>query len=103
MKTAVVHDYFTQLGGAEKVAEELIRMLPGADLHSTVALEDLMPPGLAGVRVRTSWMQKLPRMHEYYRLYFLLYPFAVPSLDLSSYELVVSSSSGYAKGVQTNR
>lgn len=103
MKIAVVHDYFTQLGGAEKVAEELMRMLPGAALHSTVALPDRMPPGLVGVPIKTSWMQKLPRMRQCYRLYFLLYPLAVPSLDLSQYDLVVSSSSGYAKGVRTNR
>ena len=48
-------------------------------------------------------MQKLPGMRRYYRLYFLLYPLAVPSLDLSPYDLVLSSSSGYAKGVRTNR
>jgi glycosyltransferase involved in cell wall biosynthesis len=103
MKIAVVHDYFTQLGGAEKVAEELMRMLPGAALHSTVALPDRMPPSLVSVPIETSWMQKLPRMRQYYRLYFLLYPLAVSSLDLSRYDLVLSSSSGYVKGVRTNR
>jgi glycosyltransferase involved in cell wall biosynthesis len=103
MKIAVVHDYFTQLGGAEKVAEELMRMLPSADLHATVALPECMPPGLMGVPVKTSWMQNLPGMRRYYRLYFLLYPLALPSLDLSGYDLVLSSSSGYAKGVRTNR
>ena len=103
MKIAVIHDYFTQLGGAEKVAEELMRMLPGAALHSTVALPDRMPPGLVGVPIKTSWMQKLPGMRRYYRFYFLLYPLAVPSLDLSPYDLVISSSSGYAKGVHTHR
>lgn len=103
MQIAVVHDYFTQMGGAEKVAEELMRMLPGASLHSTVALPDRMPPGLAGTHVGTSWMQHLPRMKQYYRFYFLLYPLAVRSLDLSRYDLVISSSSGYAKGVRTNR
>jgi glycosyltransferase involved in cell wall biosynthesis len=103
MKIAVVHDYFTQLGGAEKVAEELMRMLPNAALYSTVALPDCIPPSLAGVPIETSWMQKLPGMRRYYRLYFLLYPLAVPSLDLSPYDLVLSSSSGYAKGVRTNR
>jgi glycosyltransferase involved in cell wall biosynthesis len=103
MKIAIVHDYFTQLGGAEKVAEELMRMLPSAALHTTVALPQCVPPGLAGVPINTSWMQKLPGMREYYRLYFLLYPFALPSIDLSGYDLVLSSSSGYAKGVQTNR
>jgi glycosyltransferase involved in cell wall biosynthesis len=103
MKIAVVHDYFTQLGGAEKVAEELMRMLPGADLHATVALPECTPPGLIGVPIKTSWMQNLPGMRHYYRLYFLLYPLALPSLDLSGYDLVLSSSSGYAKGVRTNR
>jgi glycosyltransferase involved in cell wall biosynthesis len=103
MKIAVVHDYFTQLGGAEKVAEELMRLLPGAALHSTVALPDRLPPGLLDVPITTSWMQRLPGMSQHYRLYFLLYPMAVPSLDLSGYDLVLSSSSGYAKGVHTDR
>ena len=98
-----MHDYFTQMGGAEKVAEELMRMLPQATLHSTVALAECMPPGLAGLPVVTSWMQQLPNMRQYYRLFFLLYPLAVRSLDLSPYDLVISSSSGYVKGVRTSR
>jgi glycosyltransferase involved in cell wall biosynthesis len=103
MKIAVVHDYFTQIGGAEQVAAALMHMLPGAALHATVALQECVPASLAGTPVTTSWMQKLPGMRDYYRFYFLLYPLAVPSLDLSGYELVLSSSSGYAKGVHTNR
>jgi glycosyltransferase involved in cell wall biosynthesis len=102
MQIAVVHDYFTQMGGAERVAEELVRMLPNAALHTTVALPDLMPPGLAGRRIETSFMQYLPNMKQCYRLYFFLYPLAVRSLDLSRYDLVISSSSGYAKAVRTN-
>jgi glycosyltransferase involved in cell wall biosynthesis len=100
MKIAVVHDYFTQLGGAEKVAEELYKMLPSADLYATVALRDKMPESIRDVPVRTSWMQHLPQMRRFYRMYFPLYPFGVSSLDLSQYELVVSSSSGYVKGVR---
>jgi len=102
MKIAMVHDYFTQMGGAEKVAEELYNMLPGADLFATVALKSKMPSTLVDVKVNTSWMQRLPKMSEYYRFYFPLYPFAVRSLDLSQYELIVSSSSGYVKGVHIN-
>jgi glycosyltransferase involved in cell wall biosynthesis len=101
MRIAVVHDYFTQLGGAEKVAEELYCMLPSPSLFATVALPDCMPPRLQDIRVETSWMQNLPKIKDYYRLYFVLYPFAVGSMDLSAYDLVVSSSSGYAKGVRT--
>ena len=103
MKIAIVHDYFTQLGGAEKVAEEMYRMFPGATLHSTVAFEDKMPLGLQGVPVETSWMQHLPAMRRYYRFYFLLYPFAVGNLNLANYDLVLSSSSGYVKGVSVPR
>ena len=96
----MVHDYFTQMGGAEKVAEELYHLLPGADLFATVALRDKMPESLRDVPITTSWMQNLPRMRDLYRLYFPLYPLAVSSLDLSQYDLVVSSSSGYVKGVR---
>ncbi|HEX4486939.1 MAG TPA: glycosyltransferase [Terriglobales bacterium] len=102
MRVAVVHDYFTQHGGAEKVAEELYSFLPDPDLFATLALPAYMPPRLQGVNVQTSWMQKLPRIRDYYRLYFFLYPFAVGSLDLSAYDLIVSSSSGYAKGVRAS-
>jgi glycosyltransferase involved in cell wall biosynthesis len=48
-------------------------------------------------------MQNLPNIDRYYRFYFLLYPFAVSSMDLSEYDLVLSSSSSYAKGVRTSR
>lgn len=102
MRIALVHDYFTQLGGAEKVAEELYCLLPHPALFATVALPSCMPGRLQDVPVQTSWMQNLPGMKEYYRLYVFLYPFAVGSLDLSAYDLIISSSSGYAKGVRTS-
>jgi glycosyltransferase involved in cell wall biosynthesis len=102
VRIAVVHDYFTQLGGAEKVAEELYNMLPGADLFATVALPRTTPESLKNVVIHTSWMQHLPKMDKLYRLYFLLYPFAVRSLDLSGYDLVITSSSGYVKGIRVD-
>src|SRR5579872_216550 len=103
MRIAIVHDYFTQLGGAEKVAEEMFRIFPRASLFSTVAFDDKMPAGLKDVPVHTSWMQLMPGIHRYYRLYFLLYPLAVRSLNLAHYDLVISSSSGYVKGVSAPR
>ena len=75
MRIAIVHDYFTQMGGAEKVAEEMFRMFPRASLLSTAAFEDKLPPGLQGATIKTSWMQHLPMMRKYYRSYFLLYPY----------------------------
>jgi len=102
LKTAIVHDYFTQSGGAEKVAGELYKMIPSADVFATVALRDKLPDELKDVAIKTSWMQGLPGMRKLYRLYFLIYPIAVRSLDLSAYDLVISSSSGYVKGVRTH-
>jgi glycosyltransferase involved in cell wall biosynthesis len=103
MRIALVHDYFTQLGGAEKVAEEMFCMLPSSSLFATVALPRCMPSRLKKIPVNTSWMQNLPSIDKYYRIYFLLYPLAVGTMDLSHYDLVLSSSSSYAKGVRTNR
>jgi len=101
MKTAVVHDYFTQMGGAEKVADELCQMFPEAPLVSLVALQSMLPDTLKSHPLQTSWMQCLPGLEKYYRLFFMLYPYAATSMDLSEYDLVVSSSSSYAKGIRT--
>lgn len=103
MKIAIVHDYFTQLGGAEQVASEIFKMMPDADLFAAVALPHCMPQGLKNASVRTSWMQHLPGMNRFYRHYFLLYPLGIESLDLTEYDVVISSSSGYGKGVRTRR
>ena len=103
MKTAIVHDYFTQMGGAEKVAEALYRMFPSASVFSTVAKSSCTPPGLREANVQTSWMQHLPWVDRYYRQYFPLYPLGVAGIDLRGYDLVITSSSGYAKGVRTDK
>lgn len=103
MKIAVVHDYFTQLGGAEQVAMHLFQLMPNADLFAAVSVPESVPDGLRNVPVNTSWMQRLPALNRYYRQYFLLYPFGIEALDLSAYDLVVSSSSGYGKGVKVRR
>ena len=76
-------------------------MLPDAHVFATVALPEVLPGGLANVPIQTSWMQRLPAMRRLHRFYFGLYPLAVASLDLSEYDVVISSSSGYAKGVRT--
>jgi glycosyltransferase involved in cell wall biosynthesis len=101
VRVAIVHDYFTQHGGAEKVAGELYNLVPHADMFATVALDEYVPPCIPKQKLQTSWMQNLPRIADLYRLYFPLYPLGVQSLDLSRYDLVISSSSGYGKGVRT--
>ncbi len=96
-KIAIVHDYFIQEGGAEKVADQLQRMFPEARMFTTVSKRDSNGSGQPAV---TSWMQKLPVTRKNHRYYFLLYPFAVESLDLTEYDIIITSTSGYAKGVR---
>ena len=102
-KIALVHDYFIQMGGAERVAAVMHDSFPTAPIYTTVALPHRLPHELKGADIRTSAMQWLPGMEQRFRQYFMLYPFAVEQFDLSEYDLILSSSSGYAKGVRRRR
>ena len=102
-KVALVHDYFVQMGGAERVAEAMHDSFPSAPLYTTVALPNGLPVGLRAADIRTSPLQHLPSIERRFRHYFMLYPFAVENFDLSQYDLIFSSSSGYAKGVRRRR
>ena len=102
-KIALVHDYFIQMGGAERVAAVMHDSFPSAPIYTTVALPHRLPDELRGADIRTSAMQRLPGMERRFRQYFMLYPFAVEQFDLSEYDLILSSSSGYAKGVRRSR
>src|SRR6185436_2996176 len=84
-RVAVFHDNFAQMGGAEKVAEQIYDLLPGATLHTTAVVPEILSDGLRKAKIKTSWMQCLPGLKRHFRHYFLFYPFAVESVDLSSY------------------
>lgn len=102
-RIALVHDYFVQMGGAERVAEAMHESFPSAPMYTTVALPHSLPQRLRMADIRTSPLQHLPAMERRFRHYFMLYPFAVENFDLSEYDLIFSSSSGYAKGVRRRR
>lgn len=102
-KIALVHDYFIQMGGAERVAAAMHDSFPSAPIYTTVALQHRLPKELRGADIRTSAMQWLPGIEQRFRQYFMLYPLAIEHFDLSDYDLIFSSSSGYAKGVRRRR
>ena len=102
-KVALVHDYFIQMGGAERVAEEMHKLFPTAPMFTTIDKRSELPAALRRASVHTSWMQNLPGAEKNFRHYFALYPLAVESFDLKEYDLILSSSSGYAKGVRKRR
>jgi glycosyltransferase involved in cell wall biosynthesis len=102
MKVAIVHDWLVVYGGAERVLKELLTLFPQADLYSTVCfVPDDQSAFLGGRTVRTTFLQRLPGAAKYYRSYLPLMPLAIEQLDLSAYDLVVSSSYAVAKGVIT--
>jgi len=100
---ALIHDNFAQMGGAERVAEVIKLNIPAADVLTTLAAREKLSPNLQSTPIRTTWMQHLPKPGKYYRHYFLLYPFAIEGIDLSKYDLVLTSCFGYAKGVKKRR
>lgn len=102
MKIAIVHDWLTTYRGGERVVEELLRMFPEADLYSVVDfMEERDRHMLQGRVPKTSFIQRMPFARKRYRVYLPLMMAAVEQFDLSSYDLVVSSSSAVAKGVIT--
>lgn len=102
LRVALVHDFFYTYCGAERVVEQLINVFPHCDVYS---LFDFLPESqrdfLRGKSVRTTFIQHLPFARRKHRVYLPLMPLAVEQLDLSGYDLVVSSSYLAAKGVIT--
>jgi len=94
---AFVQDNFVQAGGGERVAEEIARALPTAEVYASVLVEQRLSKYMKTRTIHTSWMQHLPNLRKYYRHYFLLYPLAMRGFDLKKYDLVVSSCYGFAK------
>ncbi len=99
MRVAIVHDYLNQYGGAERVLEALHDLYPAAPVYTSIYDSAAMPASYRSWDIRTSWMQRLPGWRRAFRAYFLLYPSAFESFDLSGYDLILSSSSAFAKGV----
>jgi len=97
MKIALVHDYLVNLGGAERTVASILEAFPGAPLFTSVHLPELRIAGLDGTEIRTSFMQHLPFLKRHFRKYFLLYPWAIERFDFRPFDVILSSSSAYAK------
>lgn len=101
-RIALIHDWFSVYTGSERVVEQILRLYPQADLFSLV---DFLPAGerafLQDKPVQTSFIQRLPLARKSFRNYLALMPLAIEQFDLTSYDLVISSSHAVAKGVLT--
>jgi glycosyltransferase involved in cell wall biosynthesis len=99
-RVAIVHDWLTVYAGAEKLLAELLALYPQADLFSLIDFfPDHLRHHLQGKKAKTTFLQHLPFVKKKYPLYLPLMPMAIESLDLTSYDLILSSSHAVAHGV----
>ncbi len=101
MKIALVHDFLIQDGGAEKVLDVMQEIWPQAPTY-TLFFDPKKLPAFSDRNLRISFLQKLPFALKKYQWYILLMPTAIEHFDLSGYDVVISSTSAFAKGVITH-
>ena len=102
-KIALMHEWYTTLAGSEKVMEQLADIYSQADLFAVYADPDFVQKTdfLRNRNLTTTFIQDLPRASKSFRNYLPLMPLAVEQLDLSAYDVVISSNHAVAKGVLT--
>lgn len=101
MKIAIVHDYLNQLGGAERVLEIMCDMFPDAPVYTLLADPDVITEPIRKHKIHESFISRLPLVKKHYKKYLLLFPTAIEQFDFSEYDVVLSSSSAFAKGIIT--
>jgi glycosyltransferase involved in cell wall biosynthesis len=102
MKTAIIHYWLVNMRGGEKMLEALLEMFPEADIYTHVYNPKAVSSLINSHRVITSRINRLPFAKKLYRIYMPLMPNALIDFDLQSYDLVISSEAGPAKGVVAN-
>jgi glycosyltransferase involved in cell wall biosynthesis len=101
MKVALVHDHLAQDGGAEKVLAVLANMFPEAPIYTLLYDKKYTDRYLPGRQIETSIIQKLPGGVRHYQWYMPFMPMAVEFFDLRAFDLIISDTSSFAKGVIT--
>lgn len=101
MKVAIVHDYLNQMGGAERVVLALHDIFPDAPIYTSIYDPKRVDAAFQKMDIRTTYMQNFPFVMKHHQPYLPFYPMAIESLDLRGYDLVLSSSSAFGKGVLT--
>ena len=100
MHVAIVHDWLNGMRGGEKVLEELLDLFPEAVIYTLFHERGKVSRRIESHRIETSWLNRIPGVYRYYRNLLPLFPSAIESLDLSGFDLVISSSHAAAKGVR---
>jgi glycosyltransferase involved in cell wall biosynthesis len=103
MRVAIVHEWLSTFGGTERLLVESLRLFPHADVFAlTHFAANFQNTPLQDIKVKTTFLQKIPHVEKHYRKLLPLMPFAIESLDVSDYDLVLSLSHAVAHGVKTH-
>ena len=101
-KIALVHDFLLYQGGAERVLKVLSDMYPEAPIYTLLYDEEKMGKMFEGREIKSSYLQKFPKfLKKRHRWLLPFYPVVPETFDLREYDLVISSSGAWAKGIVT--
>lgn len=101
MKIALVHDYLFTYGGGERVLELFHSIYPNAPIYTIMYDKNEMPDYFRTYPIKTSFINTLPFKNKHWKNYIPLMPIAVESFDFSDFDVVLSITSGFSKGILT--
>src|SRR3989338_3074011 len=101
MRVALVHEYLNQFGGAERVLQILSSIFPDAPIYTLFYDAETTGRVFEGKEIRTSFLQKVPLVRKNHRLFPLFMPVAIEQFDFSNFDVVLSISASFAKGIIT--
>lgn len=103
LKTAIVHDWFCNMGGGDKVVEDFLDVMPNSPIYTSCYLKTSLTSKLKQADIRVSFIQKhLNQRKDNHQKFFPVMPMAFEEFDFNEYDIVLSSSSSCAKGIVTN-
>jgi glycosyltransferase involved in cell wall biosynthesis len=104
MKLALISEWLNVYGGAERLLAEILRLYPQGQAHALIHnRENLIGTPLEGLDVKTSFMQKIPRVELLYRGLLPIMPLAIESMNVRKFDVVLSISHAVAHGIKTHR
>src|SRR5258708_433554 len=103
MKVALVHEFLNQLGGAERVLKNFLEIWPDADLHILLFDGKKTKGEFDSYNKKLSFLNYLPGTRKHPRLFVTLMPLAIEHFNFDEYDVVISDSSSYAKGIKTDK
>lgn len=99
LKVALVHDFLMQWGGAEQILLQFTKIFPNSDIFTICSDEKVTKKYFFGKKIINSYIQKFPNINKFYKAYIMYMPRAIESFNFEEYDLVLSDSSAFAKGV----